>query len=134
MSAHTRRWGRTLGLLPVIVMIAGCTPGDAPGPTAAPSPTAASSTTAATESPSPDLSPTVRPSSGRPVQQISGTVAAGVEAGCLLLDSGGDQDWLLLGDTTGLEPGRRATVEGRPDPETVTTCQQGRPFRVSRVL
>ncbi len=144
MSARPVRWGPLVVVLPVIVMIAGCTSAGAPGPTPPDSAPTASSTTrtpgpdpsgpdpSTTESPDPQ--PTVRPSSARPVQQISGTVMAGVEAGCLLLDAGGGQDWLLLGETTGLRAGQQATLEGRPDPRVVSTCQQGTPFRVTRVL
>jgi hypothetical protein len=64
--------------------------------------------------------------SPRPPLTLTGTVEAGVERGCLLLDG-----YLLLGgDRTLIVAGARVTVTGRPEPGTLTTCQQGTPFRV----
>lgn len=65
----------------------------------------------------------------RPRMTLTGTVEAGVEAGCLLL--GG---YLLLdGDRSLVRAGARLTVTGWPEPEVMTTCQQGTPFRVESV-
>lgn len=67
--------------------------------------------------------------SGR-VTVLTGTVEAGVEAGCLLLTASGVLHQ-LVGATQRLAPGQRVTVQGRPDPALLTTCQQGTPFVVS---
>ena len=61
---------------------------------------------------------------------LTGTVEAGVEAGCLLLQASGVLH-RLVGATQGLAPGQRVTVQGRPDPALLTTCQQGTPFVVT---
>lgn len=113
------------GALTALVVFAACTSTAPPEPTLGP-----------TDGPS-SSAPTPRPSdktSALPVQRVSGRVIAGVESGCLLLATESGPDWLLLGRTRGLRAGQKATVEGRPDPSAVSTCQQGRPFRVSRVL
>lgn len=58
--------------------------------------------------------------------ELTGTVAAGVEPNCLLLDG-----YLLLGGPRDvLTPGARVTVSGRVKPDVMTTCQQGTPFMV----
>ena len=67
--------------------------------------------------------------SGR-VSVLTGTVEAGVEPGCLLLEASGVLHQ-LVGATQALAPGQRVTVQGRPDPTLLTTCQQGTPFVVS---
>ncbi|MEH1054730.1 hypothetical protein V6U89_05890 [Micromonospora sp. CPCC 206171] len=94
-------------------------PGDPTGvpPTAAP-PTA--------------LPPTKRPPAGASVPPgpgattITGTVQAGVEPNCLLVEGyqliGGPRDVLTVG--------ARVTVTGQPKPDMMTTCQQGTPFVV----
>jgi hypothetical protein len=57
---------------------------------------------------------------------ISGTIVAGVEVGCLLLD-----DYLLVGgDKSLLRSGARVTVTGEVQPDLMTTCQQGTPLLV----
>ena len=61
---------------------------------------------------------------------LTGTVEAGVEPGCLLLQASGVLHQ-LVGAVQGLAPGQRATVRGRPDPGLLTTCQQGTPFVVA---
>ena len=63
----------------------------------------------------------------------SGAVVAGVEPGCLLLDTGNAEYLLLGGDRTRLEPGHRVEVRGTPHPGTPTTCMQGIPFEVRDV-
>jgi hypothetical protein len=58
---------------------------------------------------------------------LTGTVTAGVEANCLLID-----DYLLIGgDPAVVREGARVTVHGRVDRDLLTTCQQGIPFVVS---
>ncbi len=57
---------------------------------------------------------------------LTGTVTAGVEHGCLLLDG-----YLLVGgDPTVIHAGAQITVTGRVVPDLVTTCQQGTPLVV----
>ncbi|GIF78596.1 hypothetical protein [Asanoa siamensis] len=59
---------------------------------------------------------------------MTGTVAAGVEPNCLLIDG-----FLLIGgDRSVIRAGARLTVAGRVDPLARSTCQQGVPFVVSR--
>ncbi|MBE1487036.1 hypothetical protein [Plantactinospora soyae] len=57
---------------------------------------------------------------------LSGTVQAGVEANCLLLDG-----YLLVGGPRDvLTVGARVTVVGEVRAGLMTTCQQGTPFQV----
>ncbi|WP_205863500.1 hypothetical protein [Planosporangium thailandense] len=57
---------------------------------------------------------------------LTGTVRAGVEPNCMLLDS-----YLLIGGPRDqLRDGARVTVTGRVQADLVTTCQQGTPFIV----
>ncbi|SCG50964.1 hypothetical protein [Micromonospora humi] len=57
---------------------------------------------------------------------LSGTIRAGVEPNCLLLD-----DHLLVGGPRDLlKAGATVEVTGRPEPGMMTTCQQGTPFVV----
>ncbi|GIG85766.1 hypothetical protein Pen02_07020 [Plantactinospora endophytica] len=57
---------------------------------------------------------------------LSGTVQAGVEANCLLLDG-----YLLVGGPRDvLTAGARVTVVGQVRADLMTTCQQGTPFQV----
>lgn len=57
---------------------------------------------------------------------LTGTVTAGVEPNCFLLDN-----YLLIGGPRDvIRPGARISVVGRPEPDLMTTCQQGTPFRV----
>jgi hypothetical protein len=70
-----------------------------------------------------------RPSRGGPSTSLTGTVEAGVEPNCFLLDGN-----LLVGAPRGaLKAGARVTVTGHPQPDMVTTCQQGTPFVVESV-
>jgi hypothetical protein len=69
-------------------------------------------------------------------ETLSGTVEAGVEPGCLVLNGSG-KDHLLLFDEQSLKAqakvGSSITVTGRAEPTQLTTCQQGIPFIVSSV-
>lgn len=67
---------------------------------------------------------------------ISGQVVEGVEAGCLLLQSGAEMYLLILPrnmDRSALRTGRAATVRGRVELGMLTTCQQGTPFVVMEI-
>ncbi|MGS2614281.1 hypothetical protein ACVCAH_07080 [Micromonospora sp. LZ34] len=57
---------------------------------------------------------------------LTGTVTAGVEPNCVLLDG-----YLLIGGPRDvLTAGAKVTVTGRAQPGMMTTCQQGVPFVV----
>jgi hypothetical protein len=61
------------------------------------------------------------------LRTLTGTVTAGVEHGCLLLDG-----YLLVGgDRAIIRAGARVTVTGRVVPGLITTCQQGTPMVVT---
>lgn len=62
-----------------------------------------------------------------------GRVVEGVEAGCLVLSTGGTVYNLLGGNRALMRPGESVVVQGVPDPGAVTTCQQGTPLRVTSV-
>jgi hypothetical protein len=65
---------------------------------------------------------------------VTGTVTAGVEPGCLLLDAGAGGPYLLVGgDRSELSPGRRVAVTGRVDRSLLSTCQQGEPLVVASI-
>ncbi|MBX6357008.1 MAG: hypothetical protein IRZ05_14290 [Micromonosporaceae bacterium] len=67
---------------------------------------------------------------------ITGRVFEGVEAGCLLLDTGAG-DYLLVVprhlDRSAVRAGARLVVRGRVEPGLVSYCQQGTPFLVSEI-
>lgn len=65
---------------------------------------------------------------------VTGVVTAGVEAGCLLLDTGSETLLLLGVSPADAREGTRVRVSGSRSPGTATTCQQGVPFRVTRIL
>ncbi|WP_405427261.1 hypothetical protein [Micromonospora sp. NBC_00617] len=68
--------------------------------------------------------PTVPPPVG--ATELTGTITAGVEPNCLLLDG-----YLLVGGPRDvLAAGTRVTVTGRVETGMMTTCQQGTPFVV----
>jgi hypothetical protein len=80
------------------------------------------------------------PPAGKPTakggETITGTVSAGVESGCLILQ-GSQSQHLLVFDDPGLRAeakiGATITVTGRAEPALATTCQQGVPFIVTAV-
>jgi hypothetical protein len=85
-------------------------------------------------------SPSAEPSGGNPTaggaETITGTVTAGVEPNCLLLqDAKGSH--LLVFDDTSLRSeatvGAKVTLTGKSKPTMMSTCQQGVPFIVSAV-
>jgi hypothetical protein len=76
------------------------------------------------------------PSAGPPGETLSGTVAAGVEPNCLILQGGGTHHVLIFDDPalrTQAKVGSSITVTGRAEPSQMTTCQQGVPFIVTAV-
>ncbi|MFC4148339.1 hypothetical protein ACFO0M_18970 [Micromonospora mangrovi] len=99
-----------------------------PEPSASPS---APGTPSAPGAPAP--SAPIVPSKGGPSKPpgpggttLTGTVQGGVEPNCLLLDG----NLLIGGPRDLLKPGAKVTVTGRPQPDMMTTCQQGTPFVV----
>jgi Protein of unknown function (DUF5818) len=65
---------------------------------------------------------------------VTGTVRAGVEPGCLLLeDQAGGRFLLVGGDRARLSPGSRVAVTGRVDRGLLSTCQQGEPLVVASI-
>lgn len=65
--------------------------------------------------------------------RVRGTVSEGVETGCTLLTSNGVVYLLIWRHGTPLS-GQRIEVEGTVQPDLMTTCQQGIPLVVERVL
>jgi hypothetical protein len=83
----------------------------------------------------PGPAPTSSPGSLSPsAETISGTLAAGVEPGCLLLQGEGKPHLLLFADPAmkaKAKVGAAVTVVGTAKPAQMTTCQQGTPFFVT---
>lgn len=104
-------------------------------PSSAPSETStAPSDTSATPAPSPTSS-AASPEPSEPAgdrMTLSGTVRAGVEAGCLVLRDDGTL-YLLLDDQDRMKPGEKVTVTGYVDKDAMSYCMQGKPFRVLTV-
>ncbi|MEV7329143.1 hypothetical protein [Micromonospora sp. NPDC093244] len=112
------------------------TPGPSASATDQPSPEPSPSTAVpATPGPGVTTTPTPpgRPKPGGPTPPppvgattLTGTVTAGVEPNCVLLDG-----YLLLGGPRDvLRAGAKVTVTGRVEAGVMTTCQQGTPFQV----
>ena len=72
-------------------------------------------------------------SKAAPELTLTGTVSAGVEKGCLVLESDG-KAYVLLGELAGVLPGSQVTVRGHEATNVQTTCQQGPPFQVTAVV
>jgi hypothetical protein len=65
---------------------------------------------------------------------VTGTVRAGVEPNCLLLDDEQGRGYLLVGgERARLRAGARVQVTGRVDPDLLSTCQQGEPLVVASI-
>ena len=65
--------------------------------------------------------------------RVEGTVSDGIEPGCRVLRSKGVVYVLIWRDGT-LVAGQQVKVEGTLQPGLATTCQQGTPLLVERVL
>jgi hypothetical protein len=85
--------------------------------------------------PEPSRTPQLSPRPGltsKPQTEITvvGVVEAGVEHGCTMLRTA-DTLYQLVGSADArIKPGARLAVRGRPNPNLITTCQQGIPFQV----
>jgi hypothetical protein len=64
---------------------------------------------------------------------VVGVVEAGVEHGCTMLRTAGPLYQLVGSADARIRPGARLAVRGRPNPNLITTCQQGIPFQVVEV-
>jgi hypothetical protein len=99
-------------------------PSSAPAATSAVPPSAAPTSAAPTEE-----TGTTKPPAGG-VQTLTGTIIAGVEPNCLLLE-----DHLLIISDAKLQSAAKAgatvTVTGQAAQGMMTTCQQGTPFLVA---
>ena len=118
----------TAVLLTLVLGAAGCARPGEPGA----APALAPSSSEVADPPAPSAEP---PPAGA-IRTITGTVVAGVEPGCLILQDATGSYLLIFDDpATGSEatPGARVTVVGRAEPGMVTTCQQGVPFTVASV-
>ncbi|KUL42500.1 hypothetical protein [Actinoplanes awajinensis] len=118
------------------LVIAGCArsqsdtgsvePGAAPSVSVLPESTSAQ--------PEPSVTTSGKPAAG--TTTVTGTVTAGVEPNCLLLQAGKALHLLVFGDEAlraSAVVGSKVRVTGTPQPGTMTTCQQGEPFLVSSV-
>ncbi|MGO1052729.1 hypothetical protein [Crossiella sp. CA198] len=107
----------------LVLLLAGCGGSPtAPGGTT-PAPSSGSSATSAPPPSSP------APTSGQ--LTLQGKVSAGVESGCLVMESGGKQYLLVGGDPAVVKPGAEVEVRGVLKPELASFCQQGEPLEVS---
>jgi Protein of unknown function (DUF5818) len=98
-------------------------------PTTKPAPTTAAPTTTA-----PPPSSTAEMPRDRIKVLATGTVQEGVEPGCLILDTGKGQRYVLLSkDTSKLKPGAKVAVVGVRATGQVSYCQQGQPLEVQSV-
>jgi hypothetical protein len=115
----------------VVLALAGCangqtgesagSPATAPTSAASPAPTSPAATA--------EESATTKPPAAGP-KTLTGTITAGVEPGCLLLDD----HLLIINDAelrSAARTGATVTVTGRVEPGMMTTCQQGTPFVVT---
>ena len=115
----------------------GAAPSSQPGPSSAPPASAppASVAPAAPSAPPTSFMP-LDPNGPSPdaARKLTGTVAAGVEPGCLILRTGsGDYLLLISGDRSAATPGARVVVTGAEAEGMATTCQQGTPFVVAEI-
>ncbi|MEV4820330.1 hypothetical protein [Micromonospora sp. NPDC049274] len=120
--------------LVVCAALSACGGTDGPATPDTPSTTSGQPTSASPSTPAPAATPSspLKPPGGPTVPppvgatELSGTITAGVEPNCLLLDG-----YLLVGGPRDvLAAGARVTVTGRVETGLMTTCQQGTPFVV----
>ena len=125
---------RGLAAVLLCLMLASCA-GQQPPPQApaSSSPTSDTSTPSIPEPLPPSSAPITTPSRAlEPGITVRGTVSSGVEAGCLVLNTGTAQYLLLGADPAIAVAGAEVEVTGRAEPGAMTTCQQGTPFQVTK--
>lgn len=127
---------RGLTAVLLCLMLASCAGQAPPQAPASSSPTSGTSTPSIPAPLPPSSAPlTTTPSRAlEPGVTVRGTVSAGVEAGCLILDTGTAQYLLLGADPAIAVAGAEIEVTGRAEPGAMTTCQQGTPFQVQKTL
>ncbi|GIF16119.1 hypothetical protein [Actinoplanes teichomyceticus] len=119
----------------LLLLAAGCA--SRPDDTGPATPGAAPS--AAVTGTTPSAVPEATRTTGKPAAgstTVTGTVASGVEPGCLILRAGKTTHLLIFRDEAlraSAAVGSRVRVSGTPRPGLMTTCQQGEPFEVSSV-
>jgi hypothetical protein len=120
------------GALCAVLLLGGC----AQGGTTAPGAPGGSSMPPTSPSPEPlpsglSLPPSPSGSAKAGSMTLTGTVEAGVEAGCLLLRSGGTTYLLIGGDRTVVKAGATVRVTGAVARDIKSYCMQGTPFQVT---
>ena len=118
-----------LGPLLAVGLLTACgSDGGDAADSASPAPPPTTTTTAPTPAPSGDRAvlPPLEGGTGKDAAplRLTGTVVAGVEAGCLLLEADGGP-YLLLGGVGPDLVGQEVTVTAREALDAVSTCQQG---------
>ncbi|MGW6934225.1 hypothetical protein ACWGE0_29495 [Lentzea sp. NPDC054927] len=122
------------------LVLAGCAGQAPPQVPASSTPTTVTSPGTSTPSIPAPLPPSSAPLSTTPSRALEpgmtvrGTVSAGVESGCLVLNTGTAQYLLLGADPAIAVAGAEIEVTGRAEPGAMTTCQQGTPFQVTKTL
>ncbi len=121
-----------------LLLVAGCanSQDDAGSTSSGSIPSGAVPSFSAEPSPSgvPETTKTGKPAAG--TTTITGTVTAGVEPNCLLLQEAATTHLLVFKDETlraSATVGSKVHVTGTPQPGMMSTCQQGEPFLVSSV-
>jgi len=112
----------------VVLALAGCANGGSADSAGAPAGLPSSGPAATSAAPTQE-SGTVEPSTGG-TKTLTGTITAGVEPNCLLLED----HLLIINDPqqqSAAKVGATVTVTGRVEQGMMTTCQQGTPFIVT---
>jgi hypothetical protein len=129
---------RFAALIVFAAVVGGCgnsgssEPVTAPPPSIGPSEAGPTGSAAGSASPTPSMR-LADPQPSGPIVVLHGTVADGVEPGCVLLNTDSKAYLLIGGDRAALKSGAKLTVHGVPQPDLMTTCQQGTPFRVTKI-
>ena len=124
---RTRLLQLPAGCLLAVLLVAGCAVSGADGGGAGQGVATTAPTTTVPDKPAESTR------TGGPVTVV-GTVAEGVEPGCLLLQAERGGSFLLVGgERAELRPGRRVAVTGRVDRGLLSTCQQGEPLVVASI-
>ena len=129
-------WRRALVVVGFAVALAatGCastTEGPGAGPSGSASAGTAGPAASPTGLPTPEGTTTLDPSLSVGAVTLKGTVAEGVEAGCVVLNADNGVVYLLIGgDSQVIVAGARVEVQAVIQTDLVTTCQQGTPATV----
>ncbi|MEV6239138.1 hypothetical protein [Lentzea sp. NPDC051838] len=128
------------GLTAVLLCLVLASCGQTPPPPQAPASSSPASDTSTPSIPAPlppSSAPLTTTPSPRPVPgatTLRGMVSAGVEVGCLILNTSTEQYLLLGADPAIAMNGAAVEVTGKAEPGAMTTCQQGTPFRVESTV